>query len=294
MQQIIHTDETMRETILHGTRDYPFTYYLEDIYDFDLRCMDWHWHPELEFISVVSGQATVYAGAQKYVLASGQGIFINSQVIHRLEATESTVIPNIVFSPSLFAPTDSLIYKRYIEPVLESNMECYVFNPEISWERNALDFLQNIFHEQEKENPCELRTVNYLFDLWTVIYENVGKSSLNTSNSASARDRGRLQIVLQYIHDNYQSELNLDELAKKIAVSKSSLLTLFNSYVHVSPIEYVVHYRLSQAAILLENTENTIQQIAVSVGFNNEGYFCRKFKEVYKCTPGNYRKNKKQ
>ena len=293
MQQIIHTDETMRETVLHGTKDYPFKYYLENIYDFDLHCMNWHWHSELEFVYVVSGQATVYAGAQKYKVAPGQGIFINSQVIHRFEATESTVIPNIVFSPSLLAPPDSLIYKRYVEPVLESNIECCVFNSEISWNKDALNFLQNIFHEQEKEESCELRTVNYLFDLWTVLYENIEKASLNTSNSANARDRGRLQIVLQYIHDNYQSELNLDELAKKIAVSKSSLLTLFNSYVHISPIEYVVHYRLSQAAILLENTENTIQQIAFTTGFNNEGYFCRKFKEVYKCTPGFYRKKKR-
>ena len=64
-------------------------------------------------------------------------------------------------------------------------------------------------------------------------------------------------------------------------------------YVHMSPIDYVIHFRLKQAAHLLDTTENSISSIAQNTGFNNVGYFCRKFKDVYKLTPSQYRKTRR-
>lgn len=60
----------------------------------------------------------------------------------------------------------------------------------------------------------------------------------------------------------------------------------------MSPIDYVIHYKLKQAAHLLDTTENTILSIAQSTGFDNVSYFCRKFKDVFKLTPSEYRKSK--
>lgn len=79
----ITTDETLRETASHGSEEYPFSYYYEDIWDFDFHCIDWHWHPEVEFVYVQHGKADFLVGGNRYVLSSGDGIFINSQVIHR-------------------------------------------------------------------------------------------------------------------------------------------------------------------------------------------------------------------
>lgn len=61
----------------------------------------------------------------------------------------------------------------------------------------------------------------------------------------------------------------------------------------MSPIDYVIHFRLKQAAHLLDTTENSISSIAQNTGFNNVGYFCRKFKDVYKLTPSQYRKTRR-
>ena len=35
----ITTDETLRETASHGSEEYPFSYYYEDIWDFDFHCV---------------------------------------------------------------------------------------------------------------------------------------------------------------------------------------------------------------------------------------------------------------
>lgn len=99
----IITDETLRETISHGSEEYPFRYYYEDIWLFDLHCIDWHWHPEVEFVLVENGTADFFVGSSRYVLNTGEAIFINTQVIHRFESSESTIIPQY----GLFSASDS-------------------------------------------------------------------------------------------------------------------------------------------------------------------------------------------
>ena len=60
-------------------------------------------------LSEEKGNAEFLIGDGRYVLSEGTGIFINTRVIHRFEATESAIIPNVVFSPSLLSPEESLM-----------------------------------------------------------------------------------------------------------------------------------------------------------------------------------------
>lgn len=287
----IKTDETIRERISHGNEKYPFQYYLEDIWKFDFHCIDWHWHPELEFVSVRKGTAIISAGNNKYTLTPGNGIFINTQVIHRFESAASAIIPNIVFSPLLLASKESLIYQKYMQPIL-SSIDCQVFTPAIPWQKEILDILNSLFALQEKTDSCELQTIQFLFRIWQIMYENIDPVSSDQKGIADIKDQARLQIILQYIHENYQNSLTLEELTHLVSLSKSSILNLFHDYVHMTPIEYVLHYKLKRAAQLLDTTENTISYIAQCTGFNNEGYFCRKFKEIFNMTPSQYRKSR--
>ena len=98
----IITDENFHESISHGNQSFPFSYYYEDIWSFDFHCIDWHWHHEVEFVTVLSGTAFCLIGDERIELPQGSSIFINSGILHRFEAHESTIIPNIVFSPSVF------------------------------------------------------------------------------------------------------------------------------------------------------------------------------------------------
>lgn len=134
----ITTDETLRETVQHGSERYPFAYYPEDIWQFDFHRIDWHWHHELEFLYVAEGTAICFIGTSKVELHKGCGIFINSGVLHCFEARSSTFTPNIVFSPTLLASENSLIYEKYILPVINSAVEYQIFDPNSSSERSAL------------------------------------------------------------------------------------------------------------------------------------------------------------
>lgn len=288
----IKTDETLRETVSHGSEEYPFKYYKEDIWLFDFHCVDWHWHSEVEFVFIEKGTAEFLVGSERYVLGSGTGIFVNSQVIHRFESSESAVIPNIVFAPSLLAPPESLIYRKYIQPLLDSSIECLVFSPDVSWQNDVLNALLSVFAVQE-ESACEIKTAELLLRIWGVIYENARVSEKIFSAGASARTQAQLQIMMQYIHKNFSRKISLEEIARTVSVSKSSALNIFNKYLHISPVSYLVNYRLKRAAGLLIATDGSVCSIAGDTGFENMGYFCRRFKELFSMTPGQYRKAKK-
>lgn len=289
----IKTDETLRETVSHGSEEYPFKYYKEDIWLFDFHCVDWHWHSEVEFVFIEKGTAEFLVGSERYVLGSGTGIFVNSQVIHRFESSESAVIPNIVFAPSLLAPPESLIYRKYIQPLLDSSIECLVFSPDVSWQNDVLNALLSVFDVQEEESACEIKTAELLLRIWGVIYENARVSEKIFSAGASARTQAQLQIMMQYIHKNFSRKISLEEIARTVSVSKSSALNIFNKYLHISPVSYLVNYRLKRAAGLLIATDGSVCSIAGDTGFENMGYFCRRFKELFSMTPGQYRKAKK-
>lgn len=286
----ITTDDTLRETQPHGSGGYPFAYYLEDIWKFDFHCIDWHWHHELEFLSVTEGTAICLIGKDRIALPAGYGLFINSGVLHRFEAASSAIIPNIVFSPSLLAEEKSLVYENYVRPVIGSAVAYQVLDPDIPWQRQALAFLAQIYETQkETEGPVELRTLRLLLSLWELFAEHLDLTRESAAFHGGDARQARLQVMMQYIHDHYPENITLEEIAASASVSKSGALHIFQAGIHLAPVSYLIRYRLHQASVLLSTTKKPVSLIAEETGFTSAGYFCRKFKERYQKTPGEYR-----
>lgn len=288
----IDTDETLRETAKHGSLDYPFKYYLENIKDFDFGCVDWHWHTEVEFVYIREGTATFNIGADRLVLSEGVGLFINSGIVHRFESDSDCIIPNIVFSPELIAEKNSLLFKKYIEPVISSSESYLILTPDNSEGRAGLDLMNEVFDEQNNDDVSELRTVSLLMELWRHIYL-LSVRDKGTSPAASKSNQARLQIMMQFVHENFRQNLTLNDIAGSVSVSPSSALLIFRNNIHTTPILYLTEYRLKCAASLLANTEMKIEAVADESGFNSCEYFCRKFKQLYNATPTEYRNSHK-
>ncbi len=287
----IKTDETLRELIGHGNEEYPFAYYLEDIWLFDFHCVDWHWHSEVEFAYVKEGEAVLLIGSEQYQLTEGNGVFINSKIIHRFEAAGSVIFPNIVFSPQLLAPVGGMVYNKYIQPLLHSNISHQILRKEIGWQQEVLDLLQAVFALQEAEEENEMQNISLLLKIWDLLWKHTEREGMVSDDKPDSQNLARLQIMMQYIHKNFSKHITLDDIANEVALSKSSVLNLFHQYLHTTPINYLIHYRLRIAAKLLTSTQNNIASIAQETGFEWSDYFCRKFKKRYGITPGEYRKN---
>ena len=72
-------------------------------------------------------------------------------------------------------------------------------------------------------------------------------------------------------------------------MSTSNFYAAFKKNMGCSPIVYLNHYRLSIAADLLINTDQSVSAISYSVGINDVLYFSKLFKKAYGTPPKEYR-----
>ena len=286
----ILADENLMETISHGTNRYPFDFFYDDLALFDFNCIEWHWHTELEFVYIESGTVTFWIGEKRFVLSEGNGVFINSKILHRFHSSDGAVIPNFLCMPCFISPEDSLIYSKYIQPIISSSLIFQVFYKEVFWQAEVLENIKRIISVQNQRTVRELATSALMQEIWLNLYEHINIKNTNTDSTSSASSQARLQLMMQYIHQNYRSNISLDNISDYVMLSKSTVLNYFRKYLHTTPINYLITYRLNEAAILLRKTEKKILTISNETGFNNVDYFCKLFKKRYHLTPTEYRK----
>lgn len=286
----ILTDENMMETIQHGSKEYPFHFYYDNLELFDFHCIEWHWHTEFEFVYVETG--TVYFGIsdKQFALSEGQGVFINSKILHRYFSQGNAIVPNFVLMPYFIAAQDSLIYQKYVLPIMASPMDYQIFSQDIPWQAQALSLMREMMAAQEKASDVELVSSYLIQKIWHILYQNTDVEHMGKKENYSASSQARLQLMMQYIHQDFAYNISLSDIADQAKVSKSTALNLFQRYLGISPVTYLINYRLQEAAKLLASTEKKVTVISKDTGFDSVDYFCKAFKKYYKLTPTEYRK----
>ncbi|MFR3201970.1 MAG: cupin domain-containing protein [[Clostridium] leptum] len=156
-----HTDDTLRETVVHGNQAYPFAYYPENIWEFDFHRIDWHWHHELEFLLVDKGMAICFAGDNRIELSEGS-IFINSGTLHRY-GQKAVLCPNII-RRNVACTGRHFDLRKYVNPILHSSVAFQVLQPDVAWQHHILETLNRIFLSETDVN--ELHTIQLLLQCW--------------------------------------------------------------------------------------------------------------------------------
>lgn len=88
-----------------------------------------------------------------------------------------------------------------------------------------------------------------------------------------------IEKVKDFIHQHYNSHLDLDTLARAVAVSKSILCRNFKKETGVSVIDYLIKVRIDSSKRLLMSGLK-VSDVAQLVGFEDPYYFSRMFKKV--------------
>lgn len=93
----------------------------------------------------------------------------------------------------------------------------------------------------------------------------------------------------EYLNSHYPEIIYLDDLAKITCMSKNTLLRNFKKATGVTPMEYLLQIRLSNACSMLLDTSLRINEIADQCGFTDMVFFSRTFRKKIGCTPSEYR-----
>jgi len=99
---------------------------------------------------------------------------------------------------------------------------------------------------------------------------------------------GGLAAAVQYIQDNLDRHISIDELVQEACMSKSSFYRHFSDEFDMSPLEYITRERVVRARELLSDPENTVTSVSHALGFSSTSHFIDMFKEHEGVTPKQY------
>ncbi len=139
------------------------------------------------------------------------------------------------------------------------------------------NFLQEINSTRNQEDLCLKlqKTVEFFIESMFV--------------KTSDKNNAVIKQAVQYISQNYNTPLTLEETAKHVHLNPSYFSTLFKQSFGSSFKEYLNYIRIEESKNLLTNTSYSIIDIAIAVGFENQSYFTKVFKKHTGLTPKQYR-----
>lgn len=112
---------------------------------------------------------------------------------------------------------------------------------------------------------------------------------MNAAPSLTSMATKKLDIVIQYIHENYQDSISNSLLASLVSYHPYYLNRLMLSTKGVTLHQYIINYRLTIAEKLLLTTDESISTIALKTGFSNITCFTTNFKKKNHMTPSDFR-----
>lgn len=289
-----------KEMVEHGTAFFPIACYHDKLAKTPV---PWHWHDELEALLVIKGEALVAAGKERFVVKSGEGVFINAGVLHGAwdRNASDAQFHSLVFHPRLVGGSmDSIFWQNYLSPLLKSsNLKGIHFSPylktcqEGGWHTSAIENIEKAWQSCVQEpRGFEFRVREALSELIFLLSQICLEKKTQLSPKL-VRDNERIKKMLQFIHTHYADEIGIREIAASGLISTSEALRCFRATIGTSPMKYVKQFRIHRAAGLLTSTSQKIGDIAALCGFQDMSYFTKTFREMKGCTPGEYRQDRR-
>ena len=256
---------------------------------------EWHFHPEVELVSILKGSGTQFIGNDIDHFNEGDMVIVGSNLPHLWRCdddyfakentlkAESLVIhfmPDVLGETFMHLPENKLIIdllKRAkqgikIKGVTKEKIHSYMQTLLLAKGGERLILLLQI-----------LNTLSFSKDLEPIAANNMEKPH-------SAKEGERMNAVFQYLIDNFSKTVSLDDIAAQAHLTPNAFCRFFKARTKKTFSQYLLEMRISPACKLLADTEKSIGNICLECGFNNSSHFNRHFKQLNGCTPLEYRK----
>lgn len=127
--------------------------------------------------------------------------------------------------------------------------------------------------------------------LLTSILAEMAVLRISTPNTRNYHQhRHEIHRVIDYIRLHYHENINMEDIASLVHISRFHFTRIFKSHTGQSPYEYLVTYRINASKHMLRETELPVQAVATACGFGDVSHYIRSFRESTGMTPQKFRK----
>lgn len=95
--------------------------------------------------------------------------------------------------------------------------------------------------------------------------------------------------AVSFIENNYAKDITIEQISKALGINRSYFGKLFKRVTGKAPMQFLLQYRMTKAAGLLQVTDLKIAEISAQVSYENQLHFSRAFKSLYNKSPKQYR-----
>jgi AraC-like DNA-binding protein len=140
-------------------------------------------------------------------------------------------------------------------------------------------------HASMGEPATELERGSRLLSVLTRLVRR--HADVRPCSRSPARAPGAVELVREYLHDNYAQNVSLEELARRANLSPYHLNRIFSREVGLPPHRYQIAVRVGRARELLAR-DTPIARVAAETGFADHSHLTRTFKRLVQVPPSKY------
>jgi len=129
--------------------------------------------------------------------------------------------------------------------------------------------------------------------LINIIFEISRRLQFTNANKHESDREKRINQSVSFIHKNYSKNITITELSNMAGITVNYYSNVFKELIGVSPMQYIINFRLQKAKELMCYSNLNIRQIASLVGFDDQLYFSRLFKKYENLSPLDFIKNRR-
>ncbi|WP_186375935.1 AraC family transcriptional regulator [Hyella patelloides] len=236
-----------------------------------------HSHPGYSIGVIESGVGGNYYRGSTYLAPPKSIILMNPEEAHTGYSAEELPLSYRMLYPSTdlinqIAREAQIIGTPYFKDAVVQNE---VLAKNIFSLHTALERAQNKLEKQSLLVEVFSAILYYYADI------TVRSIRLNKEHQA-------VRLIKEYLHDNFSSNISLEQLVKITKLNRSYLIRVFRQAVGMPPYTYLNQIRMRKAKQFL-NLGMSIADTANAVGMSDQSHLTRHFKRMFGITPGYYR-----
>lgn len=291
-------DILLKENVIHGTKEKPIHALHFEVgkgkeYPNGIFVQN-HWHDYVELLLIRKGKYQVRVNLETKILEEGSLCIFNSGDLHQLSNLEEEAEHDaLLFDGQIlkFSYMDQWS-RELVEPLLSLSLLCAnVITPEQEGYDIIYQEMDHLFQIAYKEQNrwyehCKLG----LFQLMLSLDENHFLIPVQQMATISEQKNiHRYKEIISYMERHYTEPITLKELSEIASCNEQYFCRFFKKISGITPIQYLIRYRIEQACRKLTEEEQSVSEVALDCGFENISYFIKKFKEIMGMTPKEYR-----
>lgn len=241
-----------------------------------------HWHNSLEIVLPMCGGEYAWVDGRYYKLyqENMMPLIINSRSIHAFESG----------CPKPYIGLALLINYQFLKDVYPEIDHIYFKQPdeEVGMLIKKQLFLINEYYETESIHK-DLLITSALFHLIYLLAEHLSVDKKDKVELKSEKNKHRITSIINYIDDNYQEDLTIEQLSEVFHLSEGHLSKLFKENLGMTIKAYISQTRAKEVKQALLTSDLPLIDIAIMCGFPNVKSMNKVFKDLYQCTPKQFR-----